>query len=200
MKLNKSKCWIFYLWCSNPGCMFKLEDKSLESSPMERQEGVWIDGKLNMRHQCPASQEGNCVLGSLRHSIASCGQEKWSSIFTMCLTSGSVCCFGSSVQGGHQTTRACPEEGDQGGERSSEKDLQRAADITFWECHYPNSKTGKKRPYITLSLRRNSLYWLWNVSVFLLWNLEILFTIFIIAPELGGERFTWRHLLHGVLN
>lgn len=56
--------------------MYKLGDKSLESSLMEKQEGVWTDGKLNMTHHCPASQEGNwSVLGCLRHSITSWARE-----------------------------------------------------------------------------------------------------------------------------
>lgn len=36
---------------------------------MEKKEGVWTDGKLNMSQQGPASQEGSCVLEFLRHSI-----------------------------------------------------------------------------------------------------------------------------------
>lgn len=98
------------------------------------------------------------------------GQEKWLPLFTLCwcsLTSSSVCSSGSSVQEGHQTTRVCPEEGDQRGARSLEKDLQRRADITCWEGHYPNANIGKKRPYIALSLWKSSPYWLWNVCGFL---------------------------------
>lgn len=40
--------------------------------------------------------------------------------------------------------------GDQGGERSSERDLQRVADVTYWEGHYSNDNTGKKNHILHL--------------------------------------------------
>ena len=71
MKFNRSKCWILHLEQSNPGCMYKLEDESLESSPVERYLGVWVDGKLNMTQQCAlAAKRANPVLLCIKHSIA----------------------------------------------------------------------------------------------------------------------------------
>lgn len=71
-KDKKSKCWILSLGWSNPGYTYKLRDVRLESRPMERGLRVWVDGKLNMNQQCAlAVTRANCVLGCIKHSIAS---------------------------------------------------------------------------------------------------------------------------------
>ena len=55
--------------------MYKLGDERLESSPVERDLGVWVDGKLNTSQQCDlAAKRANRVLGYIKHSIA--GQSK----------------------------------------------------------------------------------------------------------------------------
>ncbi|GAB0179976.1 hypothetical protein GRJ2_000462900 [Grus japonensis] len=73
---NKSKCHILHLPWGNPGYTFKLGDKRLESNLTERGLGVWIDGKLNMSQQCGlAAKRANCVLGCIKHSIASWSRE-----------------------------------------------------------------------------------------------------------------------------
>ncbi|KAK4811098.1 hypothetical protein QYF61_016384, partial [Mycteria americana] len=72
MKFNKSKCQILHLGQGNPGYMYKLGEERLESSPVERNLGVWFDGKLNMSQQCAlAAKRANHVLGCIKHSIAS---------------------------------------------------------------------------------------------------------------------------------
>ncbi|KAK4829262.1 hypothetical protein QYF61_002654 [Mycteria americana] len=76
MKSNKSKCQILHLGWSNPGYTYKLGDKRLENSPVERDLGVWVDGKLNMSPQCGlAAKRIICVLGCIKHSIASRARE-----------------------------------------------------------------------------------------------------------------------------
>ncbi|KAK4831527.1 hypothetical protein QYF61_018129 [Mycteria americana] len=72
MKFNKSKCQILHLGWDNPGYTYKLGDKRLESSPAERDLGVWFDGKLNVSQQCAlAARRANRVLECIKDSIAS---------------------------------------------------------------------------------------------------------------------------------
>ncbi|KAJ7395478.1 rna-directed dna polymerase from mobile element jockey-like [Pitangus sulphuratus] len=58
MKLNKGKCQILHLGGGEPGCTYRLGKDMLDSSAMERDLGVLVDGKLTMSQQCPGSQEG----------------------------------------------------------------------------------------------------------------------------------------------
>ena len=52
-----------------PGYMYRLEDKRLESSPLER--GGLVSSKLNMSQQCAtAAQRANHTLGCTRPSTA----------------------------------------------------------------------------------------------------------------------------------
>ncbi|KAJ7409236.1 hypothetical protein WISP_116063 [Willisornis vidua] len=62
-KFNNGKCWILHLGWDNPGCADRLGNEMLESSAMERDLGVLINGKLNMSQQCPGSQEGQSCPG-----------------------------------------------------------------------------------------------------------------------------------------
>ncbi|KAK4816992.1 LOW QUALITY PROTEIN: hypothetical protein QYF61_025912 [Mycteria americana] len=72
MKFNKSKCWILHLGWGDPGYTYKLGDERLESSSVERDLGVWVDGKLSMSQQCAlAAKRANCVLECIKHNVAS---------------------------------------------------------------------------------------------------------------------------------
>jgi len=71
MKFNKSKSRIFHPRWGNPDYTYKLGDERLESSPTERDLGVWVGGKLNTNQQYAlAAKRANHVLGYIKHSIA----------------------------------------------------------------------------------------------------------------------------------
>ncbi|RMC01082.1 hypothetical protein DUI87_22348 [Hirundo rustica rustica] len=57
------------------GCVDRLGKERPESSTAERDLRLLVNGKLNMSQQCPGSQEFLCVLGGIKHSMASWAKE-----------------------------------------------------------------------------------------------------------------------------
>lgn len=66
MKFDKSKCDILHMGWGNPGYMYRLRDKMLESSPTKRVLRVLVNGELCMSQQYAlAAQRANHTLGTL---------------------------------------------------------------------------------------------------------------------------------------
>lgn len=54
------------------GYTYRLGEEKLESSPIGRDLEILVDSKLNMSEQCaPAARKDNCILGCLKHGVAS---------------------------------------------------------------------------------------------------------------------------------
>ncbi|KAJ7420334.1 hypothetical protein BTVI_21854 [Pitangus sulphuratus] len=110
MKFNKGNCWILHLGWGNPGCVDGLGNEMLESSAMERDLRVLVNGKLNMSHCALAARRANCVQGGIRKSI-SC-----SALVQPCLEV-SVQFWSLQYKEDIKLNREHPKEGDEDGER-----------------------------------------------------------------------------------
>jgi len=48
MNVNNNKCQILHLWWGNSKMYVQAVGEKLKGSPMERDQGILVDGKLNM--------------------------------------------------------------------------------------------------------------------------------------------------------
>ena len=70
MRFNKSNCKVLHLGWGNPCYQYKLENDRIGHSPLEKDLGVLVDGKLYMRQQCVlTAKKNNHILGYIKRSM-----------------------------------------------------------------------------------------------------------------------------------
>ena len=93
MRFNKSKCKILHLGRGNPHYQYNIGDERTEHTPVEKDLGVLVGGKLDMSQQCAlTTQKAKCILGCIKRSVASRLQEVILSLYSALVRPHQECC------------------------------------------------------------------------------------------------------------
>jgi len=76
IKINRRNCQILHPGWDNPGYMYSLENNRLESSPVESDLGVLVEGKLKLVNGVPWQPKGPTILWVARSPALSVDEGK----------------------------------------------------------------------------------------------------------------------------